>query len=181
MAQVSASPSGRLYEVVQTQTPKRDVDLFGTTTVRIDCKREAASSGVPLLYLSAYADDATVLAKRVVAALIWLDGGDQQLNRAVSEATTTPQAAAYVLPEYVEDVDFSERLPIPEDVAAVDWKAWSAAMERRVSLARSSRQVAALLAANDNALKACPFRFRADLGKAINDAFTVTFDQTASA
>jgi hypothetical protein len=60
------------YSIVSTGTPKRDIDLFGPTTVRIDGAREPGGAGVPVIYLSAYVDDPDRLAHRLCAALSWL-------------------------------------------------------------------------------------------------------------
>jgi hypothetical protein len=179
MAREAGAPNkapavARIYEIATVQTPRRDVDLFGPTTVRIDSKREAGSSGVPVVYLSAYVEDPDRFAQRLAAALSWL--ADDR----------TPEDAAqpvslYSLPEFVEDVDWSVPLFLPEDVLTTDWKAWSEAFVCRVRLATTARQIAALLATNAEGLKACPYRQRAGISQALTAAYDITHDQAAAA
>ena len=85
------------------------------------------------------------------------------------------------MPDYVEDVDYSEILFLPDDLQAADWKAWGAAMLRRIALATTAGQLADLTAANAIGLKWCAWQQRAQIGKALNDAYQVTFDQVAAA
>lgn len=173
--------SALVYDVVTAVTPRRDVDLFGATTVRLD------RGGVPVLYLSAYAQDAVVLAKRLVGALAWLD--DTQTAQAVHDAekgrpeiaAAAEAACAYTMPAFVEDVDYSDRLTLADKPEDTDWKAWAAAITCRVDLATTASQLAALESANDIGLKLCPGRFRQPISKALRDAYEVTQDQAAAA
>lgn len=171
-----------VYQIAKAQTPRRDIDLFGPTTVRID------RAGAPVLYLSAYVEDPDRLATRIVGALAWLDDNqsaqrvaDGERDRARDAEDTDPQvvAPAYALPGFVEDVDYTETLTLPEDVTTTDWKAWSEAVLCRIRLATTAGQLAAMEAANAAGLRLCPFRFRTPIGKALNDAYLVTQDQAA--
>lgn len=174
------------YSIVSGATPKRDIDLFGPTTVRIDGAREPGGAGVPVIYLSAYVDDAEHLAQRLCAALSWL--GDTQ--NLANPAPPTVQLAAppvaveevgpYSLPEYVEDVDWSERLFLPEDLNATDWRGWAEAFERRVDLATTEGQIALLEVENALGLKACPFNFRRAIGRKLQTRYVETASQEAA-
>lgn len=167
----------KTYFAVAVETPRRDVDLFGPTTVRVDAKRDPAGCGVPVLYLSAYVDDPDRMAQRLVAALEWLAD-----DRTTAEPKSADAAAGvYLLPAYVEDVDFAETLFLPDDLQAADWSSWTTAIERRVSLSTTASQLASLEAANAAGLKACPSRLRARIGAALRAAYEVTFDQAAAA
>ncbi|WEK56451.1 MAG: hypothetical protein P0Y52_07750 [Candidatus Brevundimonas phytovorans] len=174
------------YSIVSTGTPKRDIDLFGRTTVRIDGAREPGGAGVPVIYLSAYVDDAEVFAQRLCAALSWLDDRqnlDSPAPPPVQQVATVPveeEVGPYSLPEYVEDVDWSERLFLPEDLTATDWRGWAEAFERRVDLAMSDGQLAMLEAENGAGLKACPFRYRGALGRKLQTRYVETASQVAA-
>ncbi len=175
------------YSIVIVGTPKRDIDLFGPTTVRIDGAREPGGAGVPVIYLSAYVDDAEVFAQRLCAALSWLDDRQNLANPAPPpvQQVATPAAAEeevgpYSLPEYVEDVDWSERLFLPEDLNATDWRGWAEAFERRVDLATSDSQLAMLEAENGVGLKACPFRYRGAIGRKLQTRYVETASQVAA-
>lgn len=151
------------YSIVTTGTPKRDIDLFGETTVRIDGSREPGAPGVPLIYLSPYVEDRDRFAQRLAAALSQMGQATVEPRQAALIAPEQ-EVGPYSLPEYVEDVDWTERLFVPEDVAATDWKGWAEAFERRVDLATSSTQIAQLEETNAVALRLCPGRYRAPLG-----------------
>ena len=166
------------YVVARDRSPKRDVDLFGPTTVRLD------RGGVPVLYLSAYVEDAERLAQRLIAALAWLD--DTQASQARAEegrgdAAPASVLPAYQMPSFVEDVDYAETLTLADDIMATDWKAWASAIVRRIELATTAHQIAALQDANAVGFKVCPNRFRVTVGKALNDAWLITQDQAAAA
>lgn len=166
------------YSASVVQTPKRDVDLFGTTTVRIDGRPIIGGEPFPVLYLSAYVSDPAAFAGRVVAALAWAD--DTQAETAAMMAANDDRAV-YTLPEFVEDVDYTEALFVAEEAAETDWRAWAGAMVRRVNLATTERQITALLAANVIGTKLCPRREMAGLARALSDAYVITQDQAASA
>lgn len=174
------------YSIVSTSTPKRDIDLFGPTTVRIDGAREQGGAGVPVIYLSAYVDDPGVFAQHLCAALSWLDGNQNLANPAPPHVQqAAPEAVAeevgpYSLPEFVEDVDWSERLFLPEDLNATDWRGWAEAFERRVDLATSDGQLAMLEAENGAGLKACPFRYRGPIGRKLQTRYVETASQEAA-
>jgi len=167
-----------IYTSAVVQTPKRDVDLFGTTTVRIDGRPVSGGEPFPVLYLSAYVVDPALLAGRVIAALAWLD--DTQGATAAALAAND-QAPVYSLPEFVEDVDFSEVLFIAVEPAETDWRGWAAAMVRRVNLATTASQIAELMTANATGAKLCPRREMGGLSKALSDAYVITQDQAATA
>lgn len=175
------------YSIVSTGTPKRDIDLFGPTTVRIDGAREPGGAGVPVIYLSAYVDDAGAFAQRLCAALSWLDDRLNLANPApppvqqiAAPAAVEEEVGPYSLPEYVEDVDWSERLFLPEDLTTTDWRGWAEAFERRVDLATSDSQLAMLEAENGAGLKACPFRYRSALGRKLQTRYVETASQVAA-
>lgn len=170
--------SHRFFTIIERPTPKRDIDLFGVTTVRIDGSREPGGPGVPLIYLSPYVEDRDRFAQRLAAALSWLDQTAVEPRRV--EAAPEPEVSPYSLPEYVEDVDWTERLFVPEDVNATDWKGWAEAFERRVDLATSSTQIAQLEETNAVALRLCPGRFRAPLGRKLHARYIETADQVAA-
>lgn len=168
---------GGVYIVGRADTPRRDVDLFGPTTVRIDYRAAEGASPVPLLYLSAYVEDPVALTRRIIGALSWLD--DTQTVQAVQDprpaAPVAPAPApTYAMPNFVEDVDYDERLLVAEDPTQTDWKAWAAAMVRRVKLATTAGQLAALETANAVGMKLCPWRLGGDVVKALRDAYEVT-------
>lgn len=180
------------FNITTVGTPKRDIDLFGPTTVRIDRRRSDEIAGVPVLYLSAYVADDEAFAQKVLAALAWVTDGTTSAARAGDAPNKpSPEAAAvvandaapgpYTMPDYVEDVDYTEILFLPDDLQAADWKAWSAAVLRRIKLATTASQLAALTSANAIGLKWCTWQQRAEIGKALNDAYQVTFDQAAAA
>ncbi|HAL07217.1 MAG TPA: hypothetical protein DCP26_07675, partial [Brevundimonas sp.] len=166
------------YSIVTTGTPKRDIDLLGETTVRIDGSRRPGAPGVPLIYLSPYVEDRDRFAQRLAAALSQMAPlnapGEAVKSAAVEEVSP------YSLPDYVEDVDWTERLFVPEDVAETDWKSWAQAFERRVDLATSSVQLALLEETNILALRLCPGRFRAPLGRKLHARYIETGDQVAA-
>ena len=173
------------YSIVSTPSLKRDIDLFGPTTVRIDGSREPGGPGVPVLYLSAYVDDAGVFAQRLCAAMTWLNDNQSLANPAPPPVQHAAPAAVeevgpYSLPEYVEDVDWSERLFLPEDLTATDWRGWAEAFERRVDLATSDSQLAMLEAENGLGLKACPFRYRGPIGRKLQTRYVETASQVAA-
>lgn len=168
-----------VYEVAKAETPRRDVDLFGPTTVRLD------RGGVPILYLSAYVDDPDRLARRLIGALAYLD--DTQAEQAAHDEGRGPVAApervalAYSMPAFVEDVDYAERLTLAEKPEDTHWKAWTTAIVCRVVLATTASQLASLECANAIGLKLCPNQYRMPIGKALRDAYDVTLDQAAAA
>lgn len=174
--------AGLIYSIAQVQTPGRDVDLFGPVTVRIDGRPAPDAAPFPVLYLSAYVPDPMAFAARVAGALAWLDDTQAETARAVQTQPQSVEAAGcYTLPEFVEDVDWSETLFVAEQPEETDWKAWSAAMVRRVRLAVTASQIARLVAANTRGAGLCPPRHRAAYGKALLDAQDVTHDQAAGA
>ena len=164
------------YSASAVQTPKRDVDLFGPTTVRIDGRPVAGGEPFPVLYLSAYVPDPTRFAARVVAALAWAD--DTQAETGALMAAND-ERHVYTLPEFVEDVDYGEALFIAEEPAENDWRAWAGAMVRRVNLATTAGQITQLMAANIVGTKLCPRREMAGLACALSDAYVITQDQAA--
>lgn len=166
------------YSAAIIQTPKRDVDLFGATTVRIDGRPIGGGEPFPVLYLSAYHPDPAAFAGRVIAALAWAD--DTQAETAAG-MPANDVAPVYAMPEYVEDVVFSEALFIAVEPAETDWKAWTAAMVRRVNLATTASQIASLMAANADGAKLCPRGEMVSLGKALADAYVITQDQAVGA
>lgn len=174
------------YSIVSTGTPKRDIDLFGPTTVRIDGAREPGGAGVPIIYLSAYVNGTDVFAQRLCAALSWLDDRQNLANpvpppiRQVAAVAAEEEVGPYSLPEYVEDVDWSERLFLPEDLTTTDWRGWAEAFERRVDLATSDSQLAMLEAENGDGLKACPFRYRGPIGRKLQTRYVETASQVAA-
>jgi len=172
-------PGRRLaYSATVVQTPKRDVDLFGAATIRIDGRPIAGGEPFPVLYLSAYHADPAGFAGRVVAALAWADDTQAETGRCMAANDTAP---VYSLPEFVEDVDYDEALFIGEEIADTDWRAWVAAMVCRVKLATTAGQLESLLSANATGAKLCPRREMASLGVALSDAYLITQDQAASA
>ena len=177
------------FVITTAITPKRDVDLFGETTVMVQAKRDSASSGVPVLYVSPYVSDPMSFAQRCAVALAWLDGDATVSpparagvvpNKPTPEAAA-PATAAYTLPDYVEDVDYSERLALADPMTLDAWRGWAGAMTRRVELAQDSLQLAALIAANDYGMKFCPPQLLTTVRKALSDAYTVTYNQAAAA
>lgn len=170
--------SHRYYAIVERPTPKRDIDLFGVTTFRIDGSREPGGPGVPLIYLSTYVEDHDRFAQRLAAALSQMEQASAPPPRAKAEPE--PEVGPYSLPEYVEDVDWTERLFVPEDVATTDWKGWAEAFECRVDLATSSTQIAQLEETNTVALRLCPGRYRAPLGRKLHARYIETADQVAA-
>lgn len=178
------------YRAVSAPTPKRDIDLFGPTTVRIERSDEQDGPGVPLLYLSAYVQDAERLAQRVCGGLAWLDLAEVLPPRselvssalarsepaAMSPATTGP----YTMPEFVEDVDWSEQLFLPDEIMTTDWKGWAAAFERRVDLAQSSSDLATFEATNVLGLRSCPAHHRVNIGRKLQARYIETADQAAA-
>lgn len=174
------------YSIVSTGSPKRDIDLFGPTTVRIDGAREPGGAGVPIIYLSAYVDDAEVFAQRLCAALTWLNDNQNLANPApppvqrAAPPAVVEEVGPYSLPEYVEDVDWSERLFLPEDLTATDWRGWAEAFERRVDLATTEWQIAMLEVENGLGLKACPFNFRRAIGRKLQTRYVETASQEAA-
>jgi len=180
------------FNIATVGTPKRDIDLFGPTTVRIDRRRSDEIAGVPVLYLSAYVADDDAFAQKVIAALAWVMDGTVSVARAGDvpnkpspEATAQPVNDAapctYSMPAFVEDVDFSERLFLPDDLQSADWKGWSRAVLSRIALATTASQLADLTTANTNGLKWCPTNHRAEIGRALSDAYQITHDQAAAA
>lgn len=187
-----------LFTVTTVATPKRDVDLFGTTTVRIDRRRSDEIAGVPVLYLSAYVADDPDFVQKVGAALAWVTNGSFSAARAgdvpnkpspeaapavtaVSTADKASTPSAYSMPDFVEDVDYADPLFLPDDFQQADWKAWAAAMLRRIQLATTARQLAELTTANAVGMKWCPWKPRAEIGRALTDAYLITADQAAAA
>ena len=174
--------SARVYTVTTTRTPKRDIDLFGATTVRIDGAPEAGAAGAPVLYLSAFVSDPLAFASRVAAALASIDAAQVPAARAGEVANNpSPEAAVYSMPEFFEDVDWSEMLFAPEDLNTTDWKSWADAYLRRVELATSLTQLRDLAEANNRALTACPPAHRIKIGRALSKAFSETEDQSLAA
>jgi hypothetical protein len=172
-------PRARLaYSAVVVQTAKRDVDLFGPETVRIDGRPIEGGAPFPVLYLSAYHPDPAAFAGRVVAALAWADDTQAETAAATPANDTAP---VYAMPDYVEDVDFTEALLLGVEPAETDWRSWCAAMVRRVNLATTASQIAQLVAANATGMGLCPRREIVSLGKALSDAYVITQDQAASA
>lgn len=174
------------YSIVSTASPKRDIDLFGPTTVRIDGAREPGGAGVPVIYLSAYVEDAEVFAQRLCAALTWLNDNQNLANpvpppvQRTAPPAVVEEVGPYSLPEYVEDVDWSERLFLPEDLTVTDWRGWAEAFERRVDLATTEGQLAMLEAENALGLKACPFNFRRAIGRKLQTRYVETASQEAA-
>lgn len=184
----------RVFSISQHGTPKRDVDLFGATTVRIDARRDPDSAGVPMLYLSAYVTDPDAFAARVVAALEWVQDGkaapvsDAPVSTArAGEAENNPSpeavapAVSYSMPDFVEDVDWAEHLALADPVDATDWKSWSAAIERRIRLAVTGEQLAAMETANQIGFRMCPPRYRVGIGRQLHSAFVETAGQDMAA
>ena len=169
-------------------TPKRDIDLFGETTVMVQSRRDPDSAGVPVLYVSPYVSDPMAFAQRCAAALAWLDGeatfspparaGDAP-NKPSPEAGLTPNT--YAMPDFAEDVDWSEALHLADPVDDTDWKAWAAAVERRIRLATTGEQLAALEVANPLGFRACPARYRISLGRSLFRALQETEGQLGAA
>lgn len=172
----------QFYSVAKAQTPKRDIDLFGATTVRIDAAVEQGGAAAPVLYLSTFVQDPEAFATRVLAALAWLDDTQVPAARAGEVANNpSPEAAVYSMPEFFEDVDWSEVLFAPEDLNTTDWKGWADAYLRRVELATSLPQLRDLAEANNRALTACPPAHRVRIGRALSKAFSETEDQSLAA
>ncbi len=186
-----------LFTVTTVATPKRDIDLFGPTTVRIDRRRSDEIAGVPVLYLSAYVADDPDFVQKVGAALAWITDGafsaaragdapnkpspEAAVAAAVPAVDETPAPSLYFMPDFVEDVDYGEPLFLPEDFQQADWKAWAAAMLRRIQLATTAGQLAELTTANAVGMKWCPWKPRAEIGRALTDAYLITADQAAAA
>lgn len=170
--------SHRFYAIVERPTARRDIDLLGETTVRIDGSREPGGPGVPLIYLSPYVEDRDRFAQRLAAALSQM----APLNApgAPIKSAAAEEVSPYSLPDYVEDVDWAERLFVPEDITTTDWKGWAEAFERRVDLATSSVQLVQLEETNIAALRLCPGRFRAPLGRKLHARYIETGDQVAA-
>lgn len=171
---MNEAPSPRYHWSVSTaQSPRRDVDLFGPTTFRLDASLEPGGPAVPMLYLSAFVDRPEHFAERVRAALAWVD--DTQGKPAAAN-----DAQAYSLPDFVEDVDWSERLFIPEDIATTDWKGWGAAMLRRIRLATTTEQLHQLTTVNEAATRMAPGGVRAQIGRALACAHQDVAGQVAA-
>jgi hypothetical protein len=166
------------YSATVVQTPKRDADLFGAQTIRIDGRPITGGEPFPVLYLSAYHADPAAFAGRVVAALAWVDDTQAESGRAMAANDTAP---VYSLPQFVEDVDFDEVLFLAEELAETDWKAWAGAMVRRVNLATTDGQIRRLMSANATGATVCPRREMGGLARALSDAYLITQDQAASA
>lgn len=170
-----------IYSAIACETPRRDIDLFGPTTVRIDLQTALGQPGVPILYLSAYVEDPERLAKRVIGGLAWL--GDSQTAQAAHDAVgktpAAPVAPLYAMPEFVEDVDWHERLALAEPPSMTNWEAWTKAMMRRIRLAVTARQLASLEAANTIGMQVVPRR--GPLVAAFNRAHEDCADQSAAA
>lgn len=170
-------PGARLvYTTAVVTTPARDVDLFGLTTVRIDGTPLSGGEPFPVLYLSAYVPDPAWFAGRVVAAMAWVDDTQAETGRAMAANDVAP---VYSLPEFVEDVDYGEVLFVAVDPVETDWKAWTAAMVRRVNLATTASQLSQLMSANAAGAKQCPRREMASVARALSDAYVITQDQAA--
>lgn len=148
-----------VYSVAKAKTPKRDVDLFGETTIRIDGTPQPDGAPVPMLYLSPYARDAERLARRIIAGLAYADD-TQDLH--ASEV-----APIYSMPDFVEDVDYAAALYLPEDLSTADWPAWSEALLRRIRLAVNAEQLAELQRSNKIGMEQAPARLLAKLGRAL--------------
>ena len=176
--------TGRIFTIERSPTTRRDIDLFGATTVRIDGKRDQASAGVPLLYLSAYVEDQDAFAQKVIAALAWVTDGKVQVSEARAGEVAnnpSPEASVYSMPEFVEDVDWSEVLHLADPVDTTDWKGWAAAVERRIRLATTGAQLADMQTANAAGFKACPPRYRVQIGQRILTAYQETAGQDLAA
>lgn len=176
--------TGRIFTIERVPTIRRDVDLFGATTVRIDARRDAASAGVPMLYLSAFVDDPDGFAQKIVAALAWVMDGRAQVSEARAGEVAnnpSPEASVYSMPDFLEDVDWSEVLHLADPVEDTDWKAWAAAVERRIRLAQTGAQLAAMQTANALGIKACPVRYRAQIGQRLQTAYQETAGQDLAA
>ena len=178
------------FNITTVGTPSRDIDLFGPTTVRIDRRRSDQVAGVPVLYLSAYVADDAAFAQKVLAALAWVTDGTVSAARAgdvpnkpspeapvANDATPSP----YTMPDYVEDVDYAEPLFLPDDFQLADWKAWAAAMLRRIHLATTAKQLADLTDVNAIGMKWCTWKHCAVIALALTDAYQITHDQAAAA
>lgn len=152
-----------VYSIATVKTPKRDVDLFGETTVRIDGALQPDGAPVPMLYLSPYARDAERLARRIIAGLAYADD-TQDLHSA-------EPAPVYTMPDFVEDVDYAAALFLPEDLTQADWPSWSEALLRRIRLAVNARQLADLERANNAGIEQAPQRIRAKLGRALESTY----------
>ncbi|MFC5372960.1 hypothetical protein ACFPIF_10370 [Brevundimonas faecalis] len=161
------------FSVVAVPTPKRDIDLLGPKTWRIDGAREPGGAGVPVVYLSAYVDQPGAFAERLRAFL----AADEP--RPAARPAPSEEIGPYSLPQFVEDVDFSERLFLPDDLNATDWKAWAEAIQRRVNLATSSDQLELLEGENQTGLRACPQGLRAAIGRNLRNRYVETESQAA--
>lgn len=184
----------RRYAVSVVATPRRDIDLFGAATYRLDAAFTDDGPGVPVLYLSAYVPDPETYARRVQAAMAWLDDATVDLTRggsdsgeAVAASVDTAVEAAegdatdpYTYPDFIEDVDWSERLYVPDDVAKTDWSAWTAALLCRIELAQSSNEIARFHAANDATLKAAPAPERRRIAARLEERYRETASQVAA-
>lgn len=171
-------PGGRLaYSATVVTTAKRDVDLFGPATVRIDGRPIVGGDPFPVLYLSAYHSDPAAFAGRVVAALAWAD--DTQAETAAG-MPANDAAPVYTLPDFVEDVDYGAALFIAVEPAETDWKAWATAMVCRVNLATTAAHLTELMSVNAGGVKLCPRREMAGLSRALSDAYLITQDQAAA-
>ena len=70
---------------------------------------------------------------------------------------------------------------VADPVEDTDWKAWAAAVERRIRLAQNGAQLAAMQTANALGFKACPYRYRAQIGQRLQTAYQETAGQDLAA
>jgi len=177
--EVANNPSSDVarYTVTTVPTIKRDIDLFGLTTVRIDQKRSADTVGAPVLYVSAYVEDAAAFAHRVANALNCVP--PVAAAQPVAPDHPTAWAGQYPLPDFVEEVDYEAALFLPENLTEANWKAWAATINRYIELATTAVQLQQMECANVLGLRACPSALRGPIGRKLHARYIETEDQAA--
>lgn len=165
------------YTVTSLPTIARDVDLFGVTTVRIDQHRSEGTMGAPVLYVSAYVDDAAAFAHRVANALNCVP--PLAAPPPVEPDHPTAWAGQYPMPDFVEEVDYEAALYLPENLIETNWKSWAGTINRYIDLATTAHQLQQLECANVLGLRACPGMLRGPIGRKLHARYIETEDQAA--
>lgn len=164
------------YTVTSVPTVTRDIDLFGLTTVRIDQRRSPDTVGAPVLYVSAFVDDAQAFAHRVANALNCVP---PVAAPAVADDHPVAWSGQYPMPDFVEEVNFEAPLYLPENLTETNWKAWAGTINRYIDLATTSTQLQQLEVANVLGLRSCPGNLRAPIGRKLHARYIETEDQAA--
>lgn len=170
-----SSETGR-YIVSSVPTIRRDIDLFGVTTVKICQHRSEGTVGAPVLYVSAFVNDAAAFADRVAMAL----NGEAVVDTPpVQSCHPVEWKGQYPMPDYVEEVDYEAALLLPENLTETNWKAWAATLNRYIDLATTAVQLQQMECANVLGLRACPRNLRAPIGLKLHARYIETEDQAA--